>query len=163
MKYNWQQADWPSFYYQTEAVEDDLLVFMERVGRASGLLDGLPEHTRTETIIDIMVSEAIKTSEIEGEYLSRKDVMSSIRNHLGISSTIETVRDQRAQGIAELMIAVRNTFNEPLTESMLFDWHRKLMRGASRIQVGVWRTHAEPMQVVSGAIGNEKVHYEAPT
>lgn len=162
MTYIWQQKNWPGFQYQADAVSDKLLAFMEKAGRIGGLLDGLPDETRTETIIDIMVSEAIKTSEIEGEFLSRRDVMSSIRMNLGLSTGTEKPSDQRSQGIAELMLTVRDHFAEPLSENMLFDWHRKLMRGTSRVSVGAWRTHSEPMQVVSGPIGREKVHYEAP-
>ena len=73
----------------------------------SGLLKGLPEEAQTEAIIDLMVSEAIKTSEIEGEYLSRKDVMSSIRKNLGLRPDVDQVQDQRAEGAGALMIDVR--------------------------------------------------------
>ena len=84
MAYNWQQKDWPEFTYDLTQVEDALLAFAEKTGWASGLLKGLPEDTQTEAIIDLMVAEAIKTSEIEGEYLSRKDVLFSIRKNLGL-------------------------------------------------------------------------------
>lgn len=162
MDYNWQQTDWADFTFELDTVAEQLLQFMERVGRVSGLLEGLPEDTKTETIIDMMVAEAIKTSEIEGEYLSRQDVMSSIRNNLGIVPTPENVRDQRAEGASQLMVAVRNHFKAPLSETMLLEWHRMLMQGNRRITIGAWRTHEEPMQVVSGPIGKEKVHFEAP-
>nr|WP_207764764.1 Fic family protein [Marinicaulis flavus] len=161
MTYNWQQPDWTKFTYDISAFLDELTAFEGRVGRVSGVLEALPEGTQVETLIEVMVSEAIKTSEIEGEYLSRADVMSSIRRNLGLTDA-PPARDARAAGVAELMVAVRREFASPLTEGMLFDWHRMLMRGNRRISAGAWRTHEEPMQVVSGAIGRETVHYEAP-
>jgi Fic family protein len=115
-----------------------------------------------EAIMDTMVAEAIKTSEIEGEYLSRQDIISSIRNNLGLNETSDPVKDKRAQGAGELMIDVRTSYAEPLTEEKLFAWHRMLMKGNRRINAGAWRKHEDPMQVVSGAIGKEKVHFEAP-
>lgn len=161
MKYNWQQPDWPNFKYDLKDIEDVLFAFAERAGRVGGLLAGLPEGTQTETMIDMMVAEAIKTSEIEGEYLSRQDVMSSIRNNLGLQKTPQS-HDERAEGAAELMVDVRNSFSENLTKAKLFSWHRMVMKGSKRIKAGKWRTHKEPMQVISGPIGKEKVHFEAP-
>lgn len=162
MTYNWQQPDWPDFQYNLQEIEDLLFAFAERVGRVSGLLDALPVKVQTEAMIDMMVSEAIKTSAIEGEYLSRQDVMSSIRNFLGYSQNSPQIKDKRAEGIAELMIDVRNSYDEKLTKEKLFSWHKMIMKGNRRFAVGSWRTHKEPMQVISGPIGKEKVHYEAP-
>lgn len=110
----------------------------------------------------MMVSEAIKTSEIEGEYLSRKDVLSSIRKNLGLVSSPEYIQDKKAEGIGTLMIDVRNTYKEELTKEKLFAWHKMLLPESKDVEVGQWRTHEEPMQVISGAMGKQKVHYEAP-
>ncbi|HDY67968.1 MAG TPA: Fic family protein [Candidatus Scalindua sp.] len=162
MIYNWQQADWPEFKYDLESVEDILFSFAERVGSVSGLLKGLPEDTQTEAMIDMMVSEAIKTSEIEGEYLSRQDVISSIRKNLGFIQNTERVKDKKAEGAAELMIDVRDTYAEVLTQGKLFLWHKMIMKGSMGVKIGGWRTHKDPMQVISGPIGKQKVHYEAP-
>jgi Fic family protein len=162
MIYNWQQKDWLEFPYDSAAIMEKLLAFSEKSGRVSGLVQGLPEHSRNETIIDILVSEAIKTSEIEGEFLSRGDVMSSIRNNLNLTDTPMKVGDKRAEGVAEMVIAARRDYQTPLTKTMLFEWHRMLLRAAYRVKIGAWRTHSEPMQVVSGAIGKQIVHYEAP-
>ncbi len=85
MLYNWQQSDWPKFQYDLSGVEEILLTFAERTGHASGLLKGLTADAQMETTIEMMVVEALKTSAIEGELLSRKDVMSSIRNNLGLA------------------------------------------------------------------------------
>jgi Fic family protein len=162
MKYNWQQKDWPEFRYNLKNVEDALFAFAEETGHISGILKGMPENIQTETIINIMVAEAIKTSEIEGEYLSRPDVISSIRNNLGLNKKQEKIKDKKSGGAGELMVAVRNTFSSTLTKKELFSWHTMLMNQSPRIKVGAWRTHKEPMQVVSGAIGKEKIHFEAP-
>lgn len=162
MKYNWQREDWPNFKYGLAGIQGLLLRFTEKTGRVDGLLSALPESLQTETIIDLMVSEAVKSSEIEGEMLSRPDVMSSIKNNLGLNAQPKRVGDRRASGIGELMVCIRNNYNSPLSQKMLFDWHRMLMMGASRIKSGAWRTHSEPMLVVSGTIGNEQIHYEAP-
>lgn len=161
MTYNWQQSDWPHFKYDLKGIEDILFAFAERVGRVGGLMEGLPEDDRNEAMIDIMVAEAIKTSEIEGEYLSRQDVMSSIRNNLGLGH-VPRSRDKRAEGIAELMIDVRNSYAEKLTKEKLFSWRSMVMKGTQRVKAGKWRTHKEPMQVISGPIGREKIHFEAP-
>lgn len=161
MLYNWQQNNWPLFLYDLSDVEDALLTFAEKTGRASGLLKGLTADTQAEAAIEMMVAEAIKTSAIEGELLSRRDVMSSIRKNLGMDGG-EAAGNRRAEGVAALMIDVRHSFEAPLSENKLFEWHRMLMTGARRIAAGQWRTHAEPMQVVSGPVGNETVHFEAP-
>ncbi|HJU04318.1 MAG TPA: Fic family protein [Nitrospiraceae bacterium] len=161
MTYNWQQRDWPEFRYDMSGVDDALLAFAERMGRVSGLLDGLPKEAQAEAEVDMMVAEAVKTSAIEGEYISRKDVLSSIRRNLGLGGEISG-GDRRAEGMAALMVDVRNSFAAPLSNEKLFEWHRMIMAGNRRIKSGQWRTHAEPMQVVSGPVGKEKVHFEAP-
>ncbi len=161
-RYNWQQSDWPDFSYTLSGLEENLFEFAEKVGRLSGILESLPENIRQETLIDLMLEEAVKTSEIEGEYLSRQDVMSSIRKNLGIYTSAPAIKDPKAEGMAELMIDVRNTFKEPLTIEKLFNWHRLLFGDTDKVRVGEWRVHEDPMQVVSGAMGKEKVHFEAP-
>lgn len=162
MKYNWQQKDWPNFRYDLSGLEGSLFSFAEKTGLLSGMLKGLPENMQDEAVIDLMVTEAVKTSEIEGEYISREDVMSSIRNQLGLNLEPEQIRDRRAKGAAQLMLDIRDSYAKPLTQEMLFSWHVMLLKGASNIRVGAWRTHEEPMQVVSGVLHKPKIHFEAP-
>lgn len=162
MSYNWQQPDWPNFKFDPQNIEEKLFAFAEQTGHVTGLLRSMPETIRAEALIDIMVAEAIKTSEIEGEFLSRQDIVSSIKNNLGLNEIFEPIKDKSAQGVAELMMDVRKTFIETLTESKLFDWHNMVLRNAKGINVGQWRTQDEPMRVISGAIGKEKIHFEAP-
>jgi Fic family protein len=160
--YNWQQKDWPNFTYSSSGIEEKLYLFSEKTGLISGVLKSLPENSQMDTIVEFMVYEAIKTSEIEGEYLSRKDVMSSIRNDLGLNKTPEHVLDKKAKGIGDLIYNVRNTYLQPLSKKQLFAWHKMLLGTSKMLKVGAWRDHTAPMQVVSGIMGKEKVHYEAP-
>jgi len=162
MKYNWQQSDWPHFQYQTENLTDSLFAFAESVGRVGAFYENLPQKSQTDAIINIMVAEAVKTSEIEGEMISREDVISSIKNNLGLHPEHKPVKDKRAKGIAKLMLDVRDGFANEMDEEMLFRWHRMLMEGNTQINAGQWRSQQEPMRVISGGIGREIVHYEAP-
>lgn len=160
--YNWQQTNWPNITYSLDGLEDELFSFAEKIGRITGKWQALAEDTQQETVINMMVAEAVKTSEIEGEYVSRKDVLSSIRKNLGEHSETEQIKDRRAAGVAELMTAVRTTWQESLSQETLFTWHKMLLGKSDRMMIGSWRTHTEPMQVISGAMGKEIVHYEAP-
>jgi len=162
MTYNWQQKDWPQFKYELKDLEEVLFAIAEETGHISGILKAMSEVNQSEAIINMMVSEAIKTSEIEGEYISRRDVVSSIRNNLGLNISPEKIKDKRAKGVGELMVAVRNNYADPLTRETLFLWHKMLFGQSSQMNTGVWRTHKDPMQVISGAMGKEKIHFEAP-
>lgn len=164
MTYNWQQPDWPHFRYDLSAMHDALFSIAEKTGLIAGKLSHLSQALQTEAMIDLMVEEAVKTSEIEGEYVSRLDVRSSIKNKLGLNKEIVRVQDKLAHGVAELMLDVRDTFKQPMTKSTLFDWHLMLLSGSpnSNLRVGYWRTDEDPMQVVSGYHGKWTVHFEAP-
>lgn len=162
MRYNWQQNDWPLFRYDEALATSLLLPFLEKVGKSSGFMETLSKAEQEVSVINVLVKEAIKTSEIEGEYISRKDVISSIRKNLGFPTDKSVIKDKRSEGLGELLIKVRETFEKPLSEKMLFDWHKLLMKGSFGVEVGKWRSHEEPMQVISGAMGKEKVHFEAP-
>ena len=161
MKYNWQQSDWPNFQFQIQDSEGLLRSYLQNAGKLEGALRSLKDSERDESITELLIAEAIKTSEIEGEFLSRADVASSIRKQLGMSMLGES-KDRRAQGIAEAIISARKTFESPLTEATLFDWHSSLLAHNQGLRVGSWRTHQDPMQIVSGAMGFERIHFEAP-
>jgi Fic family protein len=159
--YNWQYKNWPEFTFDSSSIDNALMKFMLKAGELKGIISALPEDISTETIIQIMVSEAIKTSEIEGEIINRIDVMSSIRKNLGLPISKEP-KDKNAIGLSQLIIDVRNTFRQPLTESKILEWHKLLMGNNHRINAGQWRKGTEPMQVISGSASNPKVHFEAP-
>jgi Fic family protein len=163
MTYNWQQADWPDFRYDVAAVEDSLLAIARHSGKIDGLLAGLPADLESEAMLDLMIVEALRSSAIEGEILPRPDVVSSIRNHLGLNDPREPVKNRMADGAGELVAAVRQSYAAPLSAEMLFAWHRSLMRGdGSGIRTGTWRDRGDPMQVVSGLMHRPAVHFEAP-
>lgn len=162
MGYIWQHPDWPNFQYDLTKVQDLLYQYALEMGGLSAQLD---QSSEKDALIEFMVSEAVNTSKIEGEVLDQEDVRSSILNQLGLSQTAQKSKDPRAIGIAQLMVSVRETFNEPLSEGQLFDWHRMVMVPPSHgllLEIGKWRTSKEPMQVVSGPIGKQRVHFEVP-
>ena len=162
MKYNWQHKNWLDFKFDSSSIDNELMKFMLKAGEIKGIIYALPEAISTETIIQIMVSEAIKTSEIEGEIINRTDVMSSIRKNLGLFTT-KLPKDKNAIGLSQMLIDVRNTYKQALTESKILDWHKFLMGNNKRINAGQWRKGTAPMQVISGSVSDPKVHFEAPT
>jgi Fic family protein len=162
MTYNWQLSEWPKFRFDQSRLNGLLVVFNQKIGRLGGLFDGLSADEKSKVNIEMMVSEAIKTSEIEGEFLSREDVMSSIKRNLGFDEPAANIKDLTAKGVAQLMTEVRSTFLKPLSEAELFAWHTMLFLAKTNINVGKWRFHEAPMQVISGSIGKEKIHFEAP-
>ena len=162
MKYNWQHPDWAKFIFDDSVLDSLCVNFALETGELKGLVDSLATEIQQETILQFMISEAIKTSEIEGEFFSRQDVMSSIKKNLGIGVAFGQIRDKNAQGIGKLMVEVRNFYAEKLTESTLKEWHAILMEYSKRVIPGEYRTGNEPMQIVSGAFGKEIIHFEAP-
>ncbi len=163
MTYIWAREGWPRFRFDLQGVHGALYRYAAEANALKGSVAQLGDEEQTEALIDLMVSEAITTSSIEGEDLDRGDVRSSIRNRLRLNRTPEPVADPRADGIAALMISVRERFREPLTARRLFDWHHMVIAEGDlrrRIPVGTWRDDA--IQVVSGPIGREVVHFEAP-
>ena len=162
MAYNWQHKNWANFSYSRDAISDIVIKFSELSGKMNGILQGMDIAGQQAEVIRFMISEAVTTSEIEGEFISRQDVMSSIRNHLGLNASPEYVKDKRAKAVSDLLVAVRNSYSKRLTETGIKRWHKLLFEGNQTIKAGKWRTGISPMQVVSGAIGREIVHYEAP-
>lgn len=168
MNYIWQHPDWPNFIYQTDEIDSLLYQYALDAGKLAGGLGQLQQNQQYDAYIDLMVSEAINSSLIEGEKLNREDVRSSIKNYLGLSHPPKRVADPRAEGISALMVDVRQSFQKPLSKALMFSWHQMVMSGTENrilggdLIIGQWRTSEEPMQIVSGPIGYEQVHYEAP-
>lgn len=162
MTYNWQDKNWPNFVYDESVIASTVLEFAVELGELRGMIQTLPEPIKQDTVLEIMLSEAIKTSAIEGEFYSREDVMSSIKNKIGIHPSVIHIKDKEARGIGELMVAVHSNFSTELSETMLQDWHRILFNKSYAIQAGSYRSGKEPMVIVSGFYGREVIHYEAP-
>ncbi|MDQ6989575.1 MAG: DUF4172 domain-containing protein, partial [Mariprofundaceae bacterium] len=139
---------------------DDL--FLLEAGKLLGAFSHFDEHDKIELTIELISHEALKSSEIEGEMLSRDSLQSSIRRHFGLTSDKQRIPPAE-QGMAEMMLDLYHCFAQPLSHESIFSWHEKLMMGRRDLHdVGCYRTGEEPMQVVSGSIYNPKVHFEAP-
>jgi Fic family protein len=160
--YNWQQDGWPRFEYDAAPLDPLLHEYTALSGTFAGINENSTENDQIMATVDLMITEALKTSEIEGEYLSQKDLRSSIKINLGLSHSKEKIRDLKAKGAADLMMACRTEFDKPLSQKMLFSWHKMIMADDNTVKIGAWRSHTEPMQVISGASGKVKIHFEAP-
>ncbi len=162
MNYNWQLPDWANFIYDDTVINALIIDFALETGELKGLLASQPAEIQQDTILQFMITEALKTSEIEGEFFSRQDIISSLKKQLGIADSITHIKDKKSQGIAALLVNARKSFRSKLTESALKGWHYDLMKGNAYINAGAYRTGKEPMQIISGAFGKEVVHFEAP-
>ena len=162
MTWNWQKPDWPNFRWDRTRLEAAEKQFLVSGGVFVGTVRHLGKEERDQLTVEAMSTEAVTTSEIEGEILDRESVQSSLRRQLGLATDERRVRPAE-RGIAEMMVDTYRTFAEPLSDEGLFRWHRMVMSGSRNLRdVGCYRTAAEPMQVVSGPISEPRVHFEAP-
>ncbi|MBU2581129.1 MAG: Fic family protein [Alphaproteobacteria bacterium] len=162
MTWNWQQPDWPEFTYDDKALAALEDTFFHRAGILLGTLKHMGQDDQSELRVDLISMEAIKTSQIEGEILNRDSVQSSIRRNFGLDTDNRRIGPAE-RGIAEMMVDLHRTFDKRLSHAKLFAWHKMLSSGRTDLtDIGRYRTHASPMQVVSGAIHDPKVHFEAP-
>lgn len=166
--YIYQQKEWPRFAWEQERLYDILVEIRHRQGRLLGRMEGLGFTLQTEAMLQTMTLEILKSNEIEGEILDADQVRSSIARRLGMNIAGLVPSDRNVDGVVEMMLDATQKFQEPLTEERLFGWHSALFpsgrSGMYKIVVGNWRNNTpdDPMQVVSGAMGREKVHFEAP-
>lgn len=163
MKWIWQQPDWPDFRFDNRALNDRELEFRLNSERLAGSFDALPVASQEAATIDLLLSEAIKTSAIEGEHLDRASVRSSLLS-LITSDTLPDNSDQKAAGAASLLVDVRKNWQTALTHELLGRWQSMAVpeQRYTSILRGAYRNDLSPMQIVSGPYGREKVHYEAP-
>ena len=162
MQWNWQQTNWPQFKWDPDKLCKAERLFVERTGIIIGSSQHLPLPSNQNLFIDLMCTEALDSSEIEGELLNRDSVQSSIRKELGLSSD-KFKASLAEQGIAKMMVNLYQTILEPLTHQVLFNWHKLLLANNPRIEnLGQYRTHHESMQIVSGPDYNRQIHFEAP-
>jgi len=162
-----QKKDWPNFKWDSEDIVNLLSEARNLQGRLQGKMEALGFELRNEALLDTLTLDVLKTSEIEGELLNHDQVRSSIARKLGMEIAGSVESDRNVDGVVEMMLdATQNCF-KPLTKTRLFDWHAALFptgrNGMYKIIVGDWRKDTtEPMQVISGPMGKEKVHFEAP-
>ena len=162
-----EQPDWPDFTWNQSQLTALLAEVRHSQGRLLGRMESLGFRLREEATLQILTQDVVKTSEIEGEQLDADQVRSSLARRMGIEMEALPSVDRNVEGIVEVMLDATRKYDAPLTQTRLFDWHSALFptarSGLRRIAVGGWRTaKSGPMQVVSGPIGKEIVHYEAP-
>jgi Fic family protein len=161
--YNWENQDWPDFQYQLESLSEPLKNLSDVLQPLLDKVRSLPEDDRRHYFIEVLVAEAQKTSKIEGEFVSREDLRSSILNHLYLGNYQRNVRDLRAVGIGKLLSTVASNFSNNITETTLKYWHQILFNRLPSLDIiGDYRVSKEPMQIVSGPDYDLTIHYEAP-
>lgn len=159
--------DWPRFYWDRDVLLQRLADVRHQQGRLIGRMESLGFSSRSEAVLDTLTLDVLKSSEIEGEILDREQVRSSIARRLSIDIGAMSPSDRNVDGVVEMILDATQKHTQPLTRERLFVWHTQLFpahdRKIGKIKVGDWRDDATgPMQVVSGAIGREKVHFETP-
>ena len=166
-KYIWQASDWPNWRFDLAALAGP----MAEVSRAQGLLMGrladVGMALRDQASLAALTEDVVKTSEIEGEQLNIESVRSSIARRLGVDIGALAQVDRHVEGVVEMVIDATANCNAPVTRERLFGWHAALFptgySGLSKLNVATWRDDSSgPMQVVSGPIGRQRVHFEAP-
>lgn len=167
VRYIHQQQDWPRFCWDQLQLSPKLADVRHRQGRLTGRMEMLGFRLREEAFLRTLTEDILKSSEIEGESLDADQVRSSIARRMGLDVAGLVASDRNVEGVVEMMLDATQKYNQPLTRERLFDWHAALFptgrSGMVKIRVGDWRDdNSGPMQVVSGPIGRERVHYEAP-
>jgi Fic family protein len=167
MAYIHELKNWPKFTWNEGVLASILTEVRHRQGRLMGRMESLGFDLRAESVLRTLTEEVIKSSEIEGEQLDRDQVRSSVARRLGMDIAGLVPADREVEGVVEMMIDATQTYDQPLTEDRLFAWHSALFptgrSGMKKIIIGSWRDDAHgPMQVVSGPVSREHVHYQAP-
>jgi len=165
--YLWEKSDWPAFRWDEPSLSKLLVQVSRDQGRLLGKMESLGFDLRGEANLRTLTEDVLKSSEIEGEKLEPDQVRSSIAKRLGMDVGGLTPADRNVEGVVEMMLDATSNYSAVLSKERLFAWHASLFptgrSGMSKIQVGSWRDDIDdPMQVVSGPIGREKVHYQAP-
>lgn len=163
-----QHKDWPKFRWQQERLAKTLATVRHKQGKLTGRMEALGFNLRNEATLQTLTLDVLKSSEIEGEMLNPDQVRSSIARRLGMEIAGLVPADRHVEGIVEMMLDATQDYQKELTKDRLFAWHAAMFptgrSGMQKINVGAWRdnTKDDPMQVVSGPMGKERVHYEAP-
>lgn len=166
-RYIWQLPDWPHLSYDAAALAAALAQVHRAQGQLVGRMAELGMPQREQATLQVLTQEVIKTSEIEGERLNLDAVRSSLARRLGLDIGALSPSDRHVDGVVDVVLDATRNFDQPLTQERLFGWHAALFptgfSGRIRIRAGAWRDDASgPMEVVSGAMGREKVHFTAP-
>jgi Fic family protein len=165
--YIYDQPDWPKFHWNREHLAERLAAVRHEQGRLLGRMESLGFKLRQEAVLQTLTDDVLKSCEIEGEYLDAEQVRSSLARRLGMDIGGLKDADRNVEGVVEMMLDATRHYDERLTAERLFAWHASMFptgrSGMRRIRVGFWRDDSHgPMQGVSGPIGRERVHFEAP-
>jgi len=166
-RYVHQLKQWPNFTWDSEAVMSSLSNVRHKQGLLKGYTNFLGFALKSEKLLHTLSLDVLKSSEIEGEFLNPDQVRSSVARRLGMDIAGLVPSDRNVDGVVEMMLDATQNYDKPLTKDRLFGWHSSLFpsgrSGMHKITVGNWRDNEKgPMQVVSGAMGKERVHFEAP-
>ena len=164
--YIWQQDNWPALTWDAKSVEDLMLTTQEKQAHLMGMLDVLGFDIQRTTALESLTQDIVRSSEIEGERLNMDSVRSSIARHLGVKKNASAISDHYTEGLVQVELDAVQNCMKPLTKERLCDWHAALFptgrSGMYKITVADWRQGEDPMLIVSGAMGKERIHYEAP-
>jgi len=161
MSWNWQLPKWPQFTYEASSLVALEKTFLQEAGGTFAVLRHLDEEKRREFVVELLCTEGLKSAEIEGEILERESLQFSIRRHFGLLSDGKR-KSPKEQGMADLICKVYDTYDQPLTHEMLYEWHNVLIESSSVEDRGQYRTHSEPMQIVSRRYDRHELYFEAP-
>jgi Fic family protein len=163
----YERKDWPRFHWNRERLAEPLAAVRHQQGRLIGHMEALGFNLRQEAVLQTLTEDVLKSSEIEGEKLDPAQVRSSIARRLGMDIGALKPADRNVEGVVEMMLDATRHYDQPLTDERLFAWHASLFptgrSGMTKIKAGAWRDDSTgPMEVVSGPIEKEKVHFQAP-
>lgn len=162
MKWNWQLPDWPKFSYDPLPIVSLENEFLKGGGGGFAILKHLEEDQKKQFIVELLSIEGQKSAEIEGEILKHESLQASIQRHFGIDCNQKNI-PAKEQGMGQLMWQVYDTYQSPLTHETLFEWHKILMQHDSKLSdIGKYRFHTDPMQIIAGRLDKHIVHFEAP-
>ena len=162
MPWNWELLHWPQFTYDFDCIPQERQ-FLLKAGKTSAYLKNIKEEELSLFVVEMMSSEGLESSKIEGEILDRESLQSSIKKHFGLQAPSSTKKESEPESrMAKLLCHVYETFDKPLTHDMLWKWHADLFKDHSGFDCGQYRTHDEPMQIVSNRYGLSKIFFEAP-
>jgi Fic family protein len=167
MTYIHERNDWRAFRWSDERLATKLAAVRHKQGLLIGRMGALGFAMRSEAVLATLTEDVLKSSEIEGEHLDKDQVRSSIARRLGMDIGGLVSADRHTEGVVEMMLDATQNYAAPLTADRLFAWHAAMFptgrSGMTAITVGAWRTDEKgPMEVVSGPVGRERVHYQAP-
>jgi len=160
MHWIWQLSDWRTFPYDVDLFHQYEKEFLDVAGQSLGTLRHIEKGGQTEVQVELLRNEALQTSEIEGEYLDKESLQSSLQRQFGLRGVKEN-HLLREKGVSELLVKIYREFHTPMSHHFLQSLHSTLFQG-QRNDAGQYRDSREAMQVVSGAIDNPTAHYEAP-